>query len=99
MDYLEIDKTPEKWIITQDNGEFVPFCPVALKALFDFDKSMIGTVGYRGLAYFWAHEYRFYMRDQTPYRRRLIHKHLCARGLDPSAESQEHLEIIKRLMA
>tara|TARA_Y100000593_G_C4104950_1_gene235105 strand:+ start:235 stop:537 length:303 start_codon:yes stop_codon:yes gene_type:complete len=94
-----INNSPQTWIITENEGEFVPYCPTALKALFDFDKSMIGTAGYRGLAYFWAHEYRFYMRDQTPYRRRLIHKHLCSSGLDPAGETRAHLEIIRRFVA
>lgn len=84
------------WTVTSSGEMFTPYCPTALKALFDFDKTMVGTEGYLGLTYFWAHEYRFYLRDASYYRRRLVHKHLCAAGLDPADESEQHLAIIKR---
>lgn len=87
----------ESWIITSDRGnDFTPFCPNALKALFDLDKTLIGTAGYLGHAYFWAWEYRHYMRPQTQYRRRLIHKHLCMNGLELSGVSDLHKKIIMK---
>ena len=86
----------KNWTVTSSDGMFTPYCPIAMKALFEFDKTMVGTAGYLGLTYFWAHTYRFYLRDASPYRRRLAHKHLCINGLDPAGESEKHLAIIQQ---
>jgi hypothetical protein len=38
------------------------------------DKSFIGTNDYMGLAYFWDHEVKWWLRDATSYQRVKIHK-------------------------
>ena len=79
------------------NGERGDFIPITLKGVHKFytlDESFIGTVDYQGHAYFWAHEYRHYLRDASRYQRRLIHMKLVKAGLELAGVSEEHLEII-----
>ena len=38
------------------------------------DKSFVGTNDYMGLAYFWDHEIKWWLRDATAYQRIKVHK-------------------------
>ena len=38
------------------------------------DKSFVGTNDYMGLAYFWDHEIKWWLRDATAYQRVKVHK-------------------------
>lgn len=87
---------PMWWITDEEPGDFIPWTPLGIKAFLDLDKSFIGTPDYMGHAYFWAYEYRHYLRDSSRYRRRLVHKHLMAAGLEPGGESPAHAAIITR---
>ena len=64
--------------------------------LFMIDISNIGTPDYAGLAYFWNHDYRHYMRDASAYRRVLVHDAFLRHGLDLADASAQHEAIIKR---
>ena len=44
------------------------------KQIHKLDKSYVGTNNYMGLAYFWDHEIKHWLRDATPYERVKIHK-------------------------
>jgi hypothetical protein len=71
------------------------------------DDMRIGTDFYRGMAYFWAYKYRFWMRGDAHgngYKdipimkaRRLIHKRFLDEDLDLSGETQRHDEIINEV--
>jgi len=67
------------------------------KALEAFDKTMIGTPKYIGVAYFWSYSYRYYLRDASPSKRREIHQKLLDAELDVSQESKKHDSIIESL--
>lgn len=68
----------------------------AIMALLNLDNSFIGTKDYIGLAYFWAHEYRHYLRDASSSNRRLVHKKLLEAGLKVDEVSDKHEKIINR---
>ena len=61
---------------------------IATKALMDLDDSFINTPHYMGITYFWAYEYRHYMRDLTIAKRKQVHAKLLKFGLDVSGESR-----------
>ena len=76
----------------------------------DDDKARIGTPDYRGHAYFWAHEYRHYLRDLggcplgvTDGRygnllrqmRRAVHRDLLRLSLPLDGESNDHEAVIR----
>ena len=75
----------------------------------DDDDERIGTADYRGHAYFWAYEYRHWMRGfyqhfgATESRvgvilkqmRRSVHRDFLRLGLDLVGESKEHQTIIE----
>lgn len=63
--------------------------------LAELDRSFIGTPDYMGICYFWAYEYRHYLRDCTIPSRRKVHKKFLEHGLAVDGESPKHLEIVK----
>jgi hypothetical protein len=85
--------TPSSWPIDSD---CIPWTPDGVSKLHRLDDSFIGTPDYMGIAYFWAYDYRHYLRDSSPYRRRLVHKHLILAGLSPDGNTKEHEAIVKR---
>ena len=73
----------------------------------DDDAARVGTGKYRGLAYFWAHEYRHSLRDLWVYGltdrrdgellqklRRRVHADFRYQGLELAGESPAHALII-----
>ena len=70
----------------------------AFNAIFKLDKTFVGTGNYLGLAYFWAHEYRHYLRDCTMAKRRTVHKKWLQAGLYLEGISDKHLSIIKHVL-
>jgi hypothetical protein len=89
--------TPTMWPITDEQrGDFIPWTPIGLRKFLELDASFIGTPDYMGVAYFWHYDYRHYLRDSSPYRRRLVHKHLMAAGLDPAGNTSAHTAIVER---
>tara|TARA_R100000995_G_C3393571_1_gene81609 strand:+ start:280 stop:531 length:252 start_codon:yes stop_codon:yes gene_type:complete len=69
----------------------------ATKKVLDLDKSFIGTSDYMGCAYFWAYEYRHYLRDVSYAVRRKVHKQFLKCFLLVDGESDQHLEIIRKI--
>ena len=61
-----------------------------------FDKRNVGTEYYTGYAYFWAYEYRHYLRDATRSSQVAVHRKLLKAGLAVDGESPEHLAIIEK---
>ena len=70
----------------------------AFNGIFKLDKTFVGSENYLGLAYFWAHEYRHYLRDCTMAKRRKVHKKWLQAGLDLTGISENHLSIIKHVL-
>jgi hypothetical protein len=58
------------------------------------DEARVGTPEYQGLAYFWAYDYRHYLRDCGNARRREVHTQLLAAGLPLDGVSDAHAKII-----
>ena len=50
-------------------------------AIEKIDKSFVGTKHYMGLAYFWDHEVKHWLRDATKYQRVKVHKLFIANKL------------------
>ena len=75
----------------------------AFQALNDLDKSFVGTENYRGLAYFWSHEFKHWLRECTVAERQRVHAEWLERGLDfeagmdDSVDCAPHWEVIKRV--
>ena len=51
------------------------------EAIQKLDQSFVGTKNYMGLAYFWDHEIKHWLRDATPYQRVKAHKLFMANNI------------------
>ena len=69
----------------------------AYGALAAADRALIGTVDYIGIAYFWAQEYKYPMRDCSFALCRRVHKALLDAGLAPDGVSSLHEMIIEQV--
>lgn len=69
----------------------------ATSLLLTLDAGFVGTDDYMGLAYFWAYEYRYSLRDMSYAQRRRTHRALLAAGLPVDGESDAHAAIIARV--
>ena len=69
----------------------------ALIALDQLDKTHVGTPNYMGIAYFWGHGTKHYLRDATYYQRRRVHRLWLEAGLDLSGETEAHYSIITKV--
>lgn len=65
-------------------------------AAYSLDADFIGTPDYMGIAYFWHHDYRHYLRDCKNQIRQKVHKDFLKNHLILAGESEKHLEIIRR---
>lgn len=70
----------------------------AYVALHRLDKTFVGSDEYMGVAYFWAWDYRHYLRDVSYAKRRQVHRALLRDGLDVDSASDEHESIIKDIV-
>jgi len=62
------------------------------------DKTLIGTEEYIGVAYFWAWDYRHYLRGLSFAKRRQVHRAFLKTGLSVDSASDEHEAIIKDIV-
>lgn len=67
----------------------------AFVKIHEIDQSFINTNNYLGLAYFWAYEYRHYLRDATIEQRKKVHKLFLKNNLIIDQTSEKHFNIIK----
>jgi len=58
------------------------------------DDTLVGGPNYMGVAYFWNHEYRHYLRDASEVERVRVHKKLLKAGLKVDGCSKKHEQII-----
>ena len=70
----------------------------ATDALIKLDETFVGTPNYLGMTYFWAYEYRHYMRDASIAQRVKVHKKWLQAGLDFLKTSQAHWDIIGKVL-
>src|ERR1035437_1221649 len=63
--------------------------------LLAMDKKLVGTRHYLGMAFFWAYEYRHYLRPASTTTCQLVHDALLRAGLLLRGESPQHLAIIE----
>tara|TARA_R100001510_G_C7556980_1_gene138501 strand:- start:88 stop:372 length:285 start_codon:yes stop_codon:yes gene_type:complete len=61
--------------------------PTATQALYALDRTYVGTEDYLGLAYYWDHEVKHWMRDASTAKRKKIHELLLKAGEKPVIES------------
>ena len=64
----------------------------------DLDKTFIGTLDYMGVAYFWGHGVKHYLREASQAQRRRIHKKWLQQGLDLQYDSDDHFRVIGEVM-
>jgi hypothetical protein len=67
----------------------------AFLKIHEIDEAFINTPNYLGLAYFWAYEYRHYLRDATISERKMVHKIFLKYGLPLNGVSETHYNVIK----
>ena len=75
--------------------------PKATMALLKLDQSFVGSKDYLGLAYFWTHEFKHYLRDATIAQRKRIHNAWLDNDLSFEAnidDTSEHWEIISKVL-
>lgn len=70
----------------------------AFDAVYKADNNFIGTPDYMGLAYYWHHEYKYYLRDASAVHRRRIHHKLIKAGLPLDGMSDAHHAIIMKAL-
>jgi hypothetical protein len=69
------------------------------KKISDLDMKLINTEEYLGVCYFWDHKYRHAgLREASIAKRKRIHNALMNEGLDVTKSSDEHLNIINKLV-
>jgi len=68
----------------------------ALNQIIALDKSFLKTENYLGLTYFWHYDYRHYLRDASPSKRRKIHAAFLKARLAIDGESKAHFSIIQK---
>ena len=71
---------------------------VASGEIYKLDKKFIGTEDYMGIAYFWGHEYKHYLRDFTISQRRRIHKKALNLGVDFTEVGLKQWELISEVL-
>ena len=76
----------------------IPVTHETYQDLHKLDETYVGTSKYMGLKYFWAYEYRHWLRCATPRQCKLVHDAFLKANLPLSGESKEHLRIIKRFI-
>jgi hypothetical protein len=75
----------------------------ATQAIYRLDQSFVGTSDYMGVAYFWPHEFKHWLRACTVAERKKVHQLWLKNnlsfeaGIDPTIDCQPHWEIIKRV--
>jgi hypothetical protein len=65
--------------------------------LLRLDKELVRTPDYIGLAYFWHHDFRHYLRDASYAKRRKIHNQWLYWGLDFDNPCDKAWEIVRKI--
>jgi len=70
----------------------------ASSEIYKLDKRFIGTEDYMGVAYFWSHEYKHFLRDFTVSQRRRIHKKALKLKVDFTEVGAKQWELIGEVL-
>lgn len=62
------------------------------------DDTFIGTPNYMGVAYFWGHGVKHYLRGASQAQKRRVHKKWLEQGLDLYGDSDDHFRVIGEVM-
>ena len=73
--------------------DFESFCD-----LHNLDKSYVGTKKYMGIAYFWGHEYKHYLRDASVAKRRRIHNLGLKENVDFNNPNKKAWDLIFKVL-
>ena len=69
------------------------------KKISELDMMLVNTDDYLGVCYFWHSSYRhFGLRDTTIAKRKRVHKTMMNNGLDVTQKSDEHSNIIMKII-
>tara|TARA_B100000949_G_scaffold232038_1_gene245313 strand:- start:553 stop:888 length:336 start_codon:yes stop_codon:yes gene_type:complete len=68
------------------------------RGLEKLDKGYIGSPNYMGLAFYWAWEYRHFLREASLSQRRRVHKQALDLGLDMLKVGVEQWQLIGRVL-
>lgn len=69
----------------------------AFLKIYEIDQNFINTNNYLGIAYFWSHNYRHYLRDASIAQRKKVHKLFLQNNLIVFEDSEKHFNIIKQV--
>ncbi len=70
----------------------------AFQELDKLDKTLVDTKDYMGIAYFWAHDYRHYMRDASYAKRRKIHNLGLDQNIDFLTDNPDAWFLIRKVL-
>ena len=70
----------------------------ATQSIYKLDQEFVGTPNYMGVAYFWSHEYKHYLRQATVSQRRRIHNKGLKNNVSFLVPNDEAWTIIKTIM-
>ena len=65
--------------------------------LLNLDKTLVRTPDYMGLAYFWHHDFRHYLRDASYAKRRRIHNQWLKHGIDFDKPCDTAWNIVRKI--
>lgn len=65
--------------------------------LLNLDKTLVRTPDYMGIAYFWHHDLRHYLRDASYAKRRKIHSQWLKHGIDFDKPCNKAWEIVRKI--
>lgn len=69
----------------------------AFEGLNNLDESFTGTPNHMGIAWFWNHGFRHYLRDASFSGRRRVHRAFLAAGVEVAGYSEIHIDIVLRV--
>jgi len=66
--------------------------------LMDLDRKLVGTYNYLGIAYYWHYDFRHYLRDATPDKRKKVHNTFLVYNLKVDEVSQMHWKLLEQII-
>jgi len=70
----------------------------AFVKIHELDQNFINTPNYLGIAYFWAYQYRHYLRDASIAQRKKVHSLFLKNFLKVDECTDKHFAIIQKVI-